>query len=602
MAMDKLQPIIKHHFWIVFCVALILPPIAWWMTTGKLAADIADRTSSLDSTLNGIASGQDAPNSDWANGVNQLISIRTESNRLALDRLWNAQNDLMVWPPDVAKAMVNCPHRGEVEDVRIRQTLPDDYSFGYENEVKRVWLIAEPIDDGKTRIDPKLKQKVVFPYQSMPRTPADKWSLLPPTWQEIWNAQEDLWLLSEVLGAVREANGSTSSITDSYVKQIMQVELFGGKRADAPDSSGGSPGNSSGGPTMPGSPFRGRSGSRGGATALSKPAEFSIAEEYEVASTGPQSGYGTAGSPGSGDSASNSEASTDPNSDENRYLQSEDAYRTRGFKLRVAVDQMQVPNLIRELLNSQYPIEIIRFQQSAMNPEEPGKPTGRPSNSPGGNSFASNSPGGDSSEDYDESSEAASLEGSSDSDEFGFDDDSGAGSGGLSGKSYTVPAIANVQASLQDRDLVDLVVIGEIYIYNPPAVDEANADSAPSETGSADAATGEPGAAPATDDTNVEGPANPVSTSPQPTTPVDVTDAGADNGSEPGEAPASSAPESDAVPPPATTPPASEPTSDSPGGTEVPPSGKGTESTDTTSSNSDTPAPGDSAAPSKDDG
>ena len=52
--MDKLQPIIKHHFWIVFLIALMLPPIAWWMTTGELAAEISDRTSSLDSTFSGI--------------------------------------------------------------------------------------------------------------------------------------------------------------------------------------------------------------------------------------------------------------------------------------------------------------------------------------------------------------------------------------------------------------------------------------------------------------------------------------------------------------------------------------------------------------------
>lgn len=601
--MDKLQPIIKHHFWIVFCVALILPPIAWWMTTGELAAEIADRTSSLDSTLNGIANGQNAPNSDWSNGVNQLITIRTEANRLALDRLWNAQNDLMVWPPDVARAMVNCPYRGEVEDARIRQTLPDDYSFGYENEVRRVWLIAEPIDDGKTRIDPKLKQKVVFPYESIPRTPADKWSLLPPTWQEIWNAQEDLWLLSEVLGAVREANGSTSSITDSYVKQIMQVELFGGKRADAPESSTGSPGNSSGGPAMPGTSMRPRVGNRGGAAALAKPAEFPIAEEFEVASTGPQRGYASAGSPGSGESTSNSEASSDPNSDENRYLQSEDAYRTRGFKLRVAVHQMQVPNLIRELLNSQYPIEIIRFQQSAMNPEEPGKPTGRPSNSPGNNSMASNFPSADSSQDYpDSSQDSVSLESSSGSEDFGFDDDTTEGSGGMSGKSFSVPEIANVQASLQDRDLVDLVVIGEIYIYNPPAVAEADADSAPSETASAEAATGEAVVAPATDDSSVEGPADAVGTAPQSATPVNTPDAGDNAGSEPGVTPTSPASDNGAVPRPATTPPASEPTADTPDEAEAPPSGEGSKSTDTTSPASDTPEPDASAAPSNDDG
>ncbi|NQV26155.1 MAG: hypothetical protein HQ518_17500 [Rhodopirellula sp.] len=514
--MDKLQPVIKHHFWIVFGIALILPVIAWWMTTGELAAEISERTTALDSTFSGIANGQNAPNNDWTKGVDQLISIRTEANRLALDRLWKAQTDLMVWPPTIADWMKTCPYRGELDDPRIKQILPALYRGDYEHAVRRVWLIPEPIDDGKTRVDPELKQKVVFPYESLPRTAAAKWDTLPPTWKEIWNAQEDLWLLSEVLGAIRETNASTSSITDSYVKQIMQVQLFGGKRAAAPSTSGGTtggegyPGGGTGYPgMMPGAV------SRRGTSALSKPAEFSIGEEYEVASAGGGAGRGymaSSGGEATGDAAT---TATDPNSDESRYIQSEEAYRTRGFKLKVAIQQMQVPTLIRSLLNSQYPIEIIRFQQSAMNPEEPGKPANNRSGYPGGNSFAGmnsgypgNSPGGISG-DYPGNPEAGSLESSSAStstseESFGFDGE-GTGDGGLAGKAYTVPAIANVQVSLQDRDLVELVIVGEIYIYNPPAADESSTDSPTAVDGADSESTANAAAAP--DDAGLEGPA-----------------------------------------------------------------------------------------------
>jgi hypothetical protein len=472
--MDKLQPIIKHHFWIVFLIALALPPVAWWMTTGELAAEISDRTSSLDSTFSGISNGQNAANEDWANGVNQLVSIRTEANRLALDRLWKAQTDLMVWPPNVAKWMNTCPYRGEIDDVRIKQILPDIYRGDYELAVRRVWLIPEPIDDGKTRVDPELKQKVVFPYQSLPRIDAAKWSALPPTWQEIWNTQEDLWLLSEVLSAVRRTNDSTSSITDSYVKQILQVELFGGKRAAAPASAGSStassgyPGMSPGYPgMMPGGAPR-----RGGSSALSKPAEFPISEEYEVTNAG--GGGGTNGymSGEGGPPSASPSAGSDPNSDENRYVQAEEAYRTRGFKLKVAVDQMQVPSLIRELLNSQYPIEIIRFQQSAMNPEEPGKPAANRAGYPGG-ALAGMNPGFPGPDNGEYAGEETTLEEYSSTDDLNGFEGEGGNSGGLTGAAYTIPAIANVKAALEDRDLVELVVIGEIYIYNPPAVNES---------------------------------------------------------------------------------------------------------------------------------
>ncbi len=474
--MDKLQPIIKHHFWIVFLIALALPPVAWWMTTGELAAEISDRTSSLESTFSGIANGQNTPNDDWTNGVKQRITVRTEANRLALKRLWKAQTDLMVWPPNVAKWMDVCPYRGELDDVRIKQILPDIYRGDYELAVRRVWLISEPIDDGKTRVDPELKQKVVFPYQSLPRIDAAKWSALPPTWQEIWNAQEDLWLLSEVLSAVRRTNDSTSSITDSYVKQILQLDLFGGKRAAAPSSgsTGSTSGFPGGGAGFPGT-MAGSTLVRGGGTALSKPAEFPISEEYELTNAGPR---GSASYMQSGGAASSASASVDPNSDESRYIQTEDAYRTRLFKLKVVVDQMQVPTLIRELLNSPYPIEVIRFQQSAMNPEEPGKPAANRSGYQGGNSLAGMtseySGEGDDSGYLEEDEKFEDYSSTDDSNGFeGESEGSGSGTGAGYAAGYAIPAIANVQAALEDRDLVELVVIGEIYIYNPPAVDDS---------------------------------------------------------------------------------------------------------------------------------
>ena len=576
--MDKLQPIIKHHFWIVFLIALMLPPIAWWMTTGELAAEISERTSSLDSTFSGIADGRNAANDDWANGVNQLITVRTESNRLALDRLWKAQTDLMVWPSIVAEDMAKCPYRGEVDDVKVKQVLPAWYREGYEQDVRRVWHIPEPIDDGKTRVDQDAKQKVVFPYESLPRIAASKWEGLPPTWQEIWNAQEDLWLLSEVLSAVRETNSSTSSITDSYVKQIMQVQLFGGKRAAAPSSAGGTtasatyPGTSGGGyPGMPG--MSGGSARRGGASPLSKPAEFPISEEYDVpSSSGNSYALGESGS-----TMVAPTAATDPNSDDNRYVQSEEAYRTRGFKLKVAIDQKQVPTLIRELLNSQYPIEIIRFQQSAMNPEEPGKPASRNSTYPSGNSFAQNSgypASGEGEFDYSDDQESSLSESSGD--DFGFDGEGGGDA--LAGQTYTVPAIANVKASLEERDLVELVVIGEIYIYNPPAVDEtaANADAVNPPSGeSAPSATTEIPAS------GIDGPAIPPETTTTETaasvvtdTPATSTDTVPESAAAPAEEAGATAP-ADASPPgeviEAASPEPSPPAADAPPDDAAPP-------------------------------
>ncbi len=125
------------------------------------------------------------------------------------------------------------------------------------------------------------------------------------------------------------------------------------------------------------------------------------------------------------------------------------------------------------------------------------------------------------------------------------------GGDALAGQTYTVPAIANVKAALEERDLVELVVIGEIYIYNPPAVDETAAEadavnppggeSAPSATTEIPA-SGIDGPAIPPETTSTE-PAAPVVTETPATTSESVPDSAATPANEEGAtAPANASP------------------------------------------------------------
>ena len=538
--MDKLQPIIRHHFWILFLVALVLPPIAWSMTTGTLDEQTQAREEDLNSTLNGVVSGQDAPNDDWKNAATMLVNRRKESNRRAWDRLWNIQSELQIWPEFVRPYMVTCPYRGTPADVpnssaqdvaAVMATVPNLYRDDYEREIERVWRIPEPVSEqaGMT-VAADAPQKVLFPSTVLPRVPKAKWMAAQPTWKEMWNAQEDLWLMSELLKAIRRVNADATSIADANVRQIQTIQLFGGSRAAAGSSSSSASGSAAGEPGMPGMAgmtYPGGMGRRstGGASS----AEFALSEEYEVKDA-PASGVGGGGYAASmgGVAAGGAPATAggDSQADENRYIKQEWAYRTRGFKLRLSVHQMYVPEVISELLKSDFPVDIVRFQQAALSPNRPGGGS-RTGGYSGATLASAGIPGGaegypagggegypaSGGEGYPASGGEGYGEGEASPDGGEEFNPYGESAGGASGAAAAKNAVnsAVVGAALSDVDLVDLVIVGEIYLYNQPDV-EAASEVAVDSAGAADQGAGTvPPAAPAT---SVAPGADPVSATP----------------------------------------------------------------------------------------
>jgi hypothetical protein len=481
--MDKLQPFIKYHFWLLFILAFVMPPLAWWMTTSDLQATITERTNALDTSYGSISDGVDKPNDDWITRAEELIHIRKETNTRTVERLWEWQKSLVKWPPSVSQSMNACPYRGEITDSSIARRVPIDYRRNYSREVRRVWLLSEPIGHETDPIPPNAPRKVWFPLSQMPQVPAEKWQNLPPSFIEIWNSQEDLWLLEQLMMAVKRTNANSNTITDSFVREIREVGLFGGTRVQPNEVSAGAAASASLNPMMSGAPPA-FSGARKTGRRIPTSSKFNLEQEFKVkgltAVTGRRNssslssmneGMGMSmneGMPGSEGTTNTASASADLNVDENRYVTAKDAYRTRGFHLVVTMHQQYVPDLIRELLDSQYPIDIIRMEQVARNPDEPdGSTESRPGGpeSGGPTSFGpvagvpSSSGAFDSGEeepDIPEDSPNEGIEGE------GFDEMG-------EGESSTAPITNSaVKLALSELDLVEFSIVGEMYLYNPP--------------------------------------------------------------------------------------------------------------------------------------
>jgi hypothetical protein len=482
--MEKLQPFIKYHFWLLFVPAFIMPPAAWWMTTSSLQATIDERTAALNKSHDSIPKGNDTPNEDWIDKADAQIGIRTETNIRTGDRLWDWQKTLVKWPLNVAKYMDACKYRGAIADPAISRRVPIDYRRDYPQEVRRVWLLADPIGKAADPIPPTAAKKVWFPLDDMPQVSSEKWRNLPPSFIEIWNSQEDLWLLEQILLAVQRTNSSSSSITDSFVRQIQEVALFGGDRIKPNEVGGGAAASGNGAPdggglgalSMP-KGFPTNAG-RGQGHRVPTSARFNLAEEFNAKGLTSKSGRSSSANAmpdptvmGSGPGSNNAGAAAadDLNVDENRYITVADAYRTRGFQLVVTVHQQYVPDLVRELLNSQYPISIIRMEQTALHPDEPdGSSTdtrGGPrlaAAQPAGPGAGGVFPAGEAPKEFAEAGVAPEGEGA---DPFAGEE------GATTTRSVTNEAVS---AALEELDLVEVMIVGELYLYNPPPVPEGD--------------------------------------------------------------------------------------------------------------------------------
>ncbi|MBM81344.1 MAG: hypothetical protein CMJ78_12240 [Planctomycetaceae bacterium] len=372
--MEKLQPILTHKFWILFAVALILPIVGYFPTKGDLVAEIDSRKSTLDGAYSGIPSGSGSANQSWIDEIKKRNDYREVRNTESNYRLWTLQESLMVWPSDIAAQMAVCPFRGEISDVTNNEArnVPYRYQDDYISELDQLWKLVDPkADDNGPPLDSSDHQVVSFPYKTIPKHPNAPWEGLPPTWAEIWDCQEDIWLLRSLLSTVKSVNGPATSELDANIREIRQLELFGGKwktkkkgggGGGGPKDGGGIPGGMPGG--MPGGV--GFPGGRGAASAVAEEdsAEFFPPAEFELAYATGRSGLSMSGPPTGGNNNSGGGKKQDPNAI--RYLdyQEESLFRQRGFYMSIVIDHQRIPDFLVALTNADWPVQLVRVQRS----------------------------------------------------------------------------------------------------------------------------------------------------------------------------------------------------------------------------------------------
>ena len=419
--MDKLKPILAQKFWILVGLALILPIVGWWMATASLAKEYNDRRTALESAFQKIPPEVPSPNDKWTGELAKLNTQESQQLRTTRQILWDNQLPLLTWPANIAKSMQKVPYWGEIHsDERLL------YRSSYDLEIENTWTIARPMQAGQNGI-------VDF---SRTTIHSDDWvnSLVPPTSVQMWESEEDIWLMRALLTGVNSVNASAEDPADAFVKSIKKIELRGGSPKSA------TPAATAAAPTegAPADASQGLFGGQRSGRGSTSGASFDPVEELgpeELAEGDPAAA--ATGTPGGATDPSAPSGALDGQAKgarKRRYIESNEQYKTRGFYMELVMDHRRVPDLLISLGNSPWAVRILRVQQVATD-----KGASR-----GGSAIVR---GG-----------AAGRGGNVSPRRGGGEDEASAG---------------EVGASLSDPYLAEVALCGIITIYLPPAADPA---------------------------------------------------------------------------------------------------------------------------------
>lgn len=488
----------KHRFWILLGLALPMILYGYFSANSALSAATQAREDQIKAAENSIPASS-KPNTRFAEGLKAVNEKHKMLVDAAVGSLWTEQAKLMTWPPIVASEVPKT-YRGAFPTLRSKFAYRQEYPNLFRNLFESLEPVVPENMKGiswtpKVFVEPKALTVTVF----HPTRPVSD--------EQVWDAQEDMWLMTMLASAVRDANKYADGPANSTIRAIELFRLLGGTGTAVPKAAmgaAGSGGADGGGYADPSMMMAG-----GGATQAARPGgamvnpaeEFGPESDGAVASPDGMSMPADAGAAGYGGGAAAAPKI--------RYIgNAEGEFKERGFYLRVIISQMKIPEFLTLLTNRPWPVRIVRFNMSP-NPHEkaftPGMPMGPESYpmgvNPEGSAAYTGSPFGGG---YGASMEMPGGESSPFGGGMG-------GMGGFGGNSLMTaeagaasilpnyPKVEDRYGALQNPDLIQLDVLGAITIYNPPKDGAAPATegTTPESTPMGEVATTPEGAAPA---------------------------------------------------------------------------------------------------------
>lgn len=249
-----LQPMQKYGFWIGCVAILIVATGIWFKACSGLRQETRTNLDAInakyDSAMN-LAREQKHPNELTNKAMDALNENALQKVLLAWQKQYNFQENILVWPRELKDDFVAAVHPLKPIETHVdfptknEQKLKVDFRARYANYVELLlprlanmigatWLskrnlaAADPNAPQPTTLaggQPILVDWSTSDQQRLLAMHFD-WSTQPdaaPETLQVLYAQEDLWVLTALMGIIKKTNGDIESRHEAAVKSIESV-------------------------------------------------------------------------------------------------------------------------------------------------------------------------------------------------------------------------------------------------------------------------------------------------------------------------------------------------------------------------------------------
>lgn len=381
---DQLKPVIKHSFWIACCAIVITTLATWYVNTSRFNKETGDRVAAIKTKFDQgatLMNKRDHPNTDSHKAMDVLI----DEARARVFEAWKFQFDhqrqILLWPNDLGDDFIKQatplfpPESIPVDQQALTLTQRNHYQYYIKTELpKLAALINAPwnpkvdeMADRDTAAPKSRKQRYIVDWSAANQTQLQNTRFdwrgekdRAPSTQQILYAQEDLWILNQLMLIIRKTNGDVDTRFKAAIKRIDAIML--GQEALTGVSSGGA-----GGAGGPGGMMMGAGGPGGGAN---MDASSMMGNVQSGGEGGPNTAAG-GGSKKSNDPAHNRYVNTkfEPIAAEklrgvmvNKQTSAEDAElvvaKRMPVRLKMVMDQRRLTTFLSNCGNAELPVEI----------------------------------------------------------------------------------------------------------------------------------------------------------------------------------------------------------------------------------------------------
>lgn len=205
MAKIDKEALIKHHFWIllgVFVPLVLLTLILLWTSVAAVIAEKHDTLTKVKEEVKGI-SKPNIKNELWLAVLQKKEQGLLAQKNKVWQQAWEGQASEMLWPKFLVDAFPVLAQRSfgtPLVEAELRDKYLHDKERGYAHQINELVELARPVNEkGEGVVQFKEGWKNVIRH-------VEKWATSLPSSEEIWLAQEEIWVQRSLLLAVREAN------------------------------------------------------------------------------------------------------------------------------------------------------------------------------------------------------------------------------------------------------------------------------------------------------------------------------------------------------------------------------------------------------------